>query len=134
MPSRPQCDQAAMSDFGRTSAPCLALQRKTAGVRLKSDTEPLTVGEVLKRSTDHLAQKGSETPRLDAERLLGHALGLERVELYMHLDRPLSPAMERSRVDFPQPEGPTMQRSSPSATLSSSPPMARCASSAKRRR
>lgn len=91
MPSRPQCDQAAMSDFGRASAPCLVPHRKTAGVRLKSDTGPLSIGEVLKRSTEHLAQKGSETPRLDAERLLGHALGLERVELYMHLDRPLSP-------------------------------------------
>ena len=51
----------------------------------------LTIGEVLQRSTDHLAGKGAEQPRLDAERLLGHALGLERIELYMHLDRPLSP-------------------------------------------
>jgi len=51
---------------------------------------PLTIGEVLRRSTDHLADKGSERPRLDAERLLAHALGMGRVELYMHLDRPLS--------------------------------------------
>ena len=53
---------------------------------------PLTIGDVLRRSTDHLAGKGAEQPRLHAERLLAHALGLERVELYMHLDRPLSPA------------------------------------------
>jgi release factor glutamine methyltransferase len=50
----------------------------------------MTLGEVLRRSTDHLAAKGSETPRLDAELLLGRALGLERIELYMQLDRPLT--------------------------------------------
>jgi release factor glutamine methyltransferase len=51
---------------------------------------PLTIGDVLRRSTGHLAGRGAEQPRLDAERLLAHALGMERVELYMHLDRPLS--------------------------------------------
>ncbi|MGI8972789.1 MAG: peptide chain release factor N(5)-glutamine methyltransferase [Gaiella sp.] len=50
----------------------------------------LTVGEVLRRSTEHLAAKGASSPRLDAERLLGKALGLERIELYMYLDRPLT--------------------------------------------
>ena len=49
----------------------------------------LTLGEVLRRSTDHLAAAGSETPRVDAELLLAKALGLQRIELYMHLDRPL---------------------------------------------
>jgi release factor glutamine methyltransferase len=52
----------------------------------------LTLGEVLRRSTEHLAAKGSETPRLDAEHLLGKAVGLSRLELYLHLDRPLTPA------------------------------------------
>jgi len=50
-----------------------------------------TLGEVLRLSTEHLAAKGSETPRLDAERLLAKALGLERIELYMAIDRPLAP-------------------------------------------
>jgi release factor glutamine methyltransferase len=50
----------------------------------------LTIGDVLRRSSDHLAAKGSESPRLDAERLVAHALAMERVELYMHLDRPLT--------------------------------------------
>jgi release factor glutamine methyltransferase len=45
---------------------------------------------VLRRSTDHLTTTGSETPRLDAELLLAKALGLQRIELYMHLDRPLT--------------------------------------------
>ena len=52
----------------------------------------MTIGEILRRSTDHLADRGSERPRLDAERLLGHALGVDRIELYMHLDRPLTGA------------------------------------------
>jgi release factor glutamine methyltransferase len=52
----------------------------------------VTIGEVLRRSTDHLGGKGIEQPRVNAERLLGHALGMERVELYMHLDRPLTPS------------------------------------------
>jgi release factor glutamine methyltransferase len=53
---------------------------------------PLTIGDVLRRSTDHIAGKGIAQPRVDAERLLGHALGMERIELYMHLDRPLDPS------------------------------------------
>ena len=53
---------------------------------------PLTIGDVLRRSTDHLGAKGAESPRVEAERLLAHALGMERVELYMHLDRPLTDA------------------------------------------
>jgi len=52
----------------------------------------LTIGDVLRRSTEYLAVRGAEQPRLHAERLLAHALAMERVELYMHLDRPLAPA------------------------------------------
>ena len=54
---------------------------------------------MLRLSTEHLAAKGSETPRLDAERLLAKATGLERIELYMALDRPLTPAeLDAARV------------------------------------
>ena len=52
----------------------------------------MTVGEVLRRATEFLAGKGVESPRLDAEHLLGKALGFSRVELYMHHDRPLDDA------------------------------------------
>src|SRR5204863_2803012 len=34
--------------------------------------------------------KGADSPRVDAELLLAHALGLSRVELYTQHDRPLS--------------------------------------------
>jgi release factor glutamine methyltransferase len=63
---------------------------KSVGVGLQPDAA--TVSDVLRRSTEFLAAKGSETPRLDAERLLSKATGLERIELYMHLDRPLTRA------------------------------------------
>jgi release factor glutamine methyltransferase len=49
-----------------------------------------TLGEVLRLSTAHLERHGSPTARLDAELLLGHALGLGRVELYTGFERPLS--------------------------------------------
>jgi release factor glutamine methyltransferase len=47
-----------------------------------------TLGEVLRLSTAHLERHGSPTARLDAELLLGHALGLGRVELYTGFERP----------------------------------------------
>lgn len=56
----------------------------------RSAPGPNTVGHVLRLSTDHLAARGSETPRLDAELLLARATGLERIELYMAFDRPLN--------------------------------------------
>ncbi len=50
----------------------------------------MTIGEVLRRSAQHLEAKGSTTPRLDAELLLARALGLARIDLYMQIDRPLT--------------------------------------------
>jgi release factor glutamine methyltransferase len=51
-----------------------------------------TLGEVLRLSTTHLERHGSPTARLDAELLLGHALGLGRVEVYTGFERPLGDA------------------------------------------
>jgi release factor glutamine methyltransferase len=53
------------------------------------------LGQILRRATDHLATHGIDTPRLDAELLLAHALGLSRLQLYTEHDRPLTDA-ERS--------------------------------------
>ncbi len=55
-------------------------------------TEVLTIAEVLGRSTDWLGTRGSDTPRLDAEILIGHALRLERIALYTESERLLMPA------------------------------------------
>jgi release factor glutamine methyltransferase len=52
----------------------------------------MTLGEVLRRANAHLAARGSETPRLDAELLLAHTLGRSRIELYTDFDRPLNGA------------------------------------------
>lgn len=60
---------------------------------------PLTLREVLGRTVEHLTARGIVSPRLDAELLLGKALGLERIEVYMHLDRPLAAdELDRSRA------------------------------------
>jgi release factor glutamine methyltransferase len=48
------------------------------------------LGEVLRLSAGYLSEHGSPTPRLDAELLIGHVLGLPRIELYTNFDRPLA--------------------------------------------
>ena len=55
-------------------------------------SETLTVLEVIKRTTDFFAGKGIESPRLNAEQLVGHALGLQRMQLYLQFERALTPA------------------------------------------
>jgi len=58
----------------------------------------LTVKDVLARTTDYFQSKGIKTARLDAEVLLGAALGLDRLKLYLNFDRPLiEQELERSR-------------------------------------
>ncbi len=51
-----------------------------------------TVKDVLALSSAYLEAKGSDTARLDAERLIGSVLGLERLQVYLHHDRPVTPA------------------------------------------
>ena len=50
----------------------------------------LTVLEILKKTTEFFAGRGIESPRLNAELLVGHALGLKRMQLYLQFERPLS--------------------------------------------
>jgi len=58
----------------------------------------LTVLEIIRRTTEFFGTKGIETPRLDAELLVGHALGLKRMELYLQFERPVLEAeLERLR-------------------------------------
>lgn len=52
---------------------------------------PLTVREILARSSSYLAKAGVPSARLEAELLLGHVLGLDRTQLYVQYDRPLVP-------------------------------------------
>ena len=50
----------------------------------------MTLGEVIARTTDFFRSKGIVSPRLDAELLLGEVLGMDRLQVYLHFDRPLS--------------------------------------------
>ncbi len=55
-----------------------------------------TVRDVLGWTTERFTEEGLESPRLDAEVLLAHSLQVERMGLYLDMDRPLDPA-ERGR-------------------------------------
>lgn len=49
-----------------------------------------TVLEIIKKTTEFLAAKSVENPRLNAELLVGHGLGLKRMALYLQFERVLS--------------------------------------------
>ena len=50
---------------------------------------PVTVGFLLHAGIERLRMAGSESPRLDAELLLGHALRVDRTALIAHSDAPV---------------------------------------------
>ncbi len=51
-----------------------------------SAEEPRTIGRLLEESTDFLSKKGIESPRLETQVLLAHALGCKRIELYARFE------------------------------------------------
>ncbi|MFM8634918.1 MAG: peptide chain release factor N(5)-glutamine methyltransferase [Planctomycetia bacterium] len=56
-----------------------------------------TVGRLLTWTTDWLTARGSDSPRLDAEVLLAHVRGCQRIELYTAFD---TPVVEPQRSQF----------------------------------
>ena len=68
------------------------MPRKLQPPPLFTASEMLTVLEIIKRTTEFFAGKGIESPRLNAELLIGHALGRKRMQLYMEFERPLTEA------------------------------------------
>ncbi|HTQ29725.1 MAG TPA: peptide chain release factor N(5)-glutamine methyltransferase [Opitutaceae bacterium] len=52
----------------------------------------LSLLEVIKKTADFFSARGIEHPRLDAELILGHALGLKRMQLYLQFERLLTEA------------------------------------------
>lgn len=46
--------------------------------------------DLINLSAQYLQEKGCDSPRLDAELLLGHVLGLERLDLYLNAQKPLN--------------------------------------------
>ena len=57
-----------------------------------------TVLDILQKTTDFFSGKGVESARLNAELIVGHALGLKRMQLYLQFERLLTePELERIR-------------------------------------
>lgn len=57
-----------------------------------------TLLEIIQRTTEFFGRRGIENPRLNAELLIGHALGLPRMQLYLQFERPLTePELARLR-------------------------------------
>lgn len=52
----------------------------------------MTLLEVLQSTTDYFRKRGIESPRLNAEHLLAHALKRKRIELYLEFERELAEA------------------------------------------
>jgi len=59
--------------------------------------ETWTLQQLLTWCTDDFRKRGIPSPRLDAELLVGHALGVDRVRLYLDFERPLTPE-ERASI------------------------------------
>lgn len=62
--------------------------------------EVWTVKKVLDWTIGHLKQHGSESPRLDAEILLAHARGCQRIQLYTQYDTELEPEERAAMRDL----------------------------------
>lgn len=66
---------------------------------MQPDAPPRTIRALLAATAPWLAKRGSPSARLDTELLIGHALSLSRIQLYMDLDRPLDDGeLERCRA------------------------------------
>ena len=52
----------------------------------------MTVLEIIRRSSEFLEKKGVESPRLNIELLLAHALNMPRLKLYLNFERVLNEA------------------------------------------
>ncbi|HTF88076.1 MAG TPA: peptide chain release factor N(5)-glutamine methyltransferase [Planctomycetota bacterium] len=56
-----------------------------------ADSGPRTAGEMLRLGREFLERKQFSEARLEAELLVAHALGIDRLRLFLELDRPLAP-------------------------------------------
>jgi release factor glutamine methyltransferase len=58
----------------------------------------LSLLEIIAKTTDFFASRGVEPARLNAEQIVGHALGLKRMQLYLQFERLLTePELEKIR-------------------------------------
>ncbi|HAB30448.1 MAG TPA: hypothetical protein DCE19_06995, partial [Gemmatimonadetes bacterium] len=68
----------------------LAELERDSEVGVGNTGESWTILRMILWSAEYLKNKGVETGRLDAEWLLAAALGVDRLQLYLKYDRPLS--------------------------------------------
>ena len=88
-----QSERAASRRRAKSEEPA----ERAASRRRAKSREIWTVLDLLTWTTEHFQGLGIETARLDAECLLAHALGVERLRLYLDFDKPV---MEAERAGF----------------------------------
>lgn len=87
-----------MTQCGNSRCGAARARRRAIGYSARvPERETWTIRKVVRWSADDFAARGIGSARLDAELLVAHALGLDRVKLYMDLDRPLA-ADELARI------------------------------------
>jgi release factor glutamine methyltransferase len=59
-----------------------------------------TTRELVQTGAERLRAAGSETPRLDAELLLAHAIGVDRTTIVAHAEAPVGPAAEEAYLGY----------------------------------
>jgi len=87
----PGCLPGAFAASSRITPVCL-FTRTTGRRTVRRLDDPVTVLEAIQKSTEFLAKKSVESPRLQTELLLAHLLRLPRMKLYLNFDRALTPA------------------------------------------
>ena len=65
-----------------------------------TDEQTWTIGRLLNWTTDFLRDKGADSPRLDAEVLLAHARGCQRIELYTAFEEVAADQLRESFRDL----------------------------------
>jgi release factor glutamine methyltransferase len=81
--------QRGEAERSREGPPQGEAAQRAAGERSR---KAWTILELLRWTTRHFAERGIETARLDAECLLAHALGVERLRLYLDFEKPVCAA------------------------------------------
>ena len=56
----------------------------------KTSSTPPVVMDAIRRASGYLKEKGIKSHRLDAELIIAHLLGVNRIDVYLMYDRPLS--------------------------------------------
>lgn len=72
----------------------------SAVVTVSEQEQPWTTKRLLGWINEAFTRKGLESPRLQAEMLVAHVLGCERLRLYMEADRPATPLERQTLRDL----------------------------------